>query len=107
MALEVKKAWQTLLDGWPIFAVIGAILVAVITLWFNNAVDERIKAAGLISPAHLMEIQNDIEALEKELHNGRTKGDITANKEAIGRVEDAVNRVDGKVDQLLIILTQD
>ena len=101
--MEVKKAWQTLLDGWPIFAVIGAVLVTFVTLWFNNAVDERIKAAGLISPAHLTEIQSELDMLKRDLNDGRVKGET---KEAINRIEDSVNRVDGKVDQLLILLTQ-
>lgn len=98
------KAWDNLKENLPTIAVLGGILISVWVFYFNHAVDERIAAAGLITPAHMAEMKADIKALQNELHEGRTAGDIEANKEAIGRIEAGVVQIQTQFNQLLIAL---
>lgn len=105
----MNKIWETLKDGWPIFAVIGAILLAVFNLWFNDAVDARVDARieELPNAAQLAKLRADLKALENELHEGRTAAELEGMKEDVGRIEAGVNDLRGQFSQLLILLTQD
>ena len=99
------KAWQTLIDGWPIFAAVATLAWVVFILAFDRAVDDRI-AAALPSDANIAKLRNDIESLRKDLEEGRIIADVDNNKAAIERVEASLDRVESKIDQFILIMRQ-
>ncbi len=89
---------QKIIDAWPVYAVIGSILTALTVFYFNGKVEE-IADARIASQVPTQTGYLDIKARVATLENDN--GDVEDDVELI---RTQLNRVEGKIDDLLLIM---
>lgn len=96
---NMNRYTRTLLDHWPVITVLAAILSALIVTYFEVRVSsiakEEISSVVPTSTAFLT-LQRDIATLKND------SGDA---EQAIGEVKTQLTRVEGKLDDLLLIMS--
>jgi hypothetical protein len=73
MTHETPKFVKSLVEGWPVYAAVGAFLLLYSELWIDRRVDNRITLAHDALPS--------LTALDKKVgENGVTLGSLTAGQ---------------------------
>ena len=94
------KILKSTLEAWPIYAVIGGVLTTLVVVFFEDRVSTIAKqeiAASVPVSTHFLQIKADIATL---------KNDGGDTEKEVGEIKVQLNRVEGKIDDLLLIMSQ-
>ena len=98
MDLSKHPHIKNILDAWPIYAAIGSVLVVLVTVFFDDRVSSIAKAeiiANVPVSQDFLDLKADIATLQNDL------GDAEGSLE---RFQVQMLRVEGKLDDLLLIM---
>ena len=93
-----KKHWDNLVQAWPVIVTIGGLFAVLFAAFFDQLVDERISEV-VPNSANMVELRAELRALKDTVEDENEDGE-----KALNRVADQVNRVEGKLDDLILIL---
>lgn len=99
MGKEMHPNIKQILDAWPVYAVIATILTTLVVFYFKGQVEDiasaQIRSSVPISEDFL-EIKRDIATL---------KNDGGDTEKSLNEVKGQLTRVEGKLDDLLLIMS--
>ena len=95
---DAKKHWENLVHAWPVIVTVFGVFGVLFLAFFDQQVDRRISET-VPSSAGMVELRAELRALKDTVED-----DSDDAEKALDRVADQVNRVEGKLDDLILIL---